>query len=422
VRRRVLVLFPTAWDERQLATLPAATRARYELVLDEPRDADARWDLDLLAHVDERVRRWRGRLDGVFSSSDYPGAAVAAALAAELGLPGPSPAAVLRAGHKLLARELQRAAVPEVVPRFAAFDPCDERTWPPAEAFPCFAKPVRGSYSLHARPLSSRAELATYAAAPALREFQQYYPCLGERLAERYEPAARSARLFLAEEQLAGVQATFEGYVRDGKVQRLGIVDTEFHPGTRSFAGFDLPSRLPEDVQERMARAAGAAALALGLDNTLFNAEFLWDAGRERLGLIELNPRLCGQFGDLYAKVEGVHGYAVALALACGEEPPTARGAGPCAAAASLPLRTFRSVRVARAPTPEDLRAAEALFPHTLAWSDCRTGDELHVGPAHEDGVSVRHGVVNLGGPGRGELRARRARLEQVLGYRFDPL
>ncbi|HEX6883322.1 MAG TPA: ATP-grasp domain-containing protein [Planctomycetota bacterium] len=421
MKRRVLVVFPTAWDERQLANLPETTRARYELVLDEPGDAEARWDIDLLAYVDERARRWRGRLDGVFSSSDYPGAAVAAALAAELGLPGPSPAAVLRAGHKLLARELQRAAVPEVVPRFAAFDPGDERTWPPEQAFPCFAKPVRGSYSLHARPLASRAELAAYAAAPALREFQQYYPCLGERLAERYEPAARAARLFLAEERLSGLQATFEGYLRGGRLHPLGVVDTEFHPGTRSFAAFDLPSRLPEEVQARMAHAAGAAARALGLEDTLFNAEFLWDAERERLGLIELNPRLCGQFGDLYAKVHGVHGYAVALALACGEEPPRAHGAGPCAAAASLPLRTFRSVRVAHAPTPEELRAAEALFPHTLAWSDCRTGDELCVGPTLEDGASARYAVLNLGGASRAELRACRARLETTLGYRFTP-
>src|SRR6185503_7964073 len=126
--RRVLVPFPTAWDERQFAAIPEEERARYVLHLDVPRDEDVRWDMDVLGYIESRVRDWRGRIDGVFSSSDYPGSIAAAAIASELDLPCASPRSVLTASHKLRAREIQGAVAPEAVPRFARFDPDDERS------------------------------------------------------------------------------------------------------------------------------------------------------------------------------------------------------------------------------------------------------------------------------------------------------
>ena len=427
MKRRVLVVFPTTWDERQFAALPSALRARYELVFDQPKDAEVAWNLDVLGWIDARVRTWRGKLDGVFSSSDYPGAAVAAALAAELGLPGAPPAAVLRAGHKFLAREAQRAAAPEVVPDFARFDPLDEASWPAADAFPRFVKPVRGSFSLFARHVRDESELRKLASSADLVESQGYYAHLAEALAERYAPFARDARGFLAEEVLSGRQVTLEGWVRSGTAGTLGIVDSSFHPGTHSFEGFDLPSELPEAVQARMQQSAAAVALALGLDHTLFNVEFYWDPATDRIGLIELNPRLCGQFGDLYPRVGGRNGFELALALACGEELPAPRAAvqrdsQSQRAAASLPLRVFRSVRVTRAPGPAELRAAEALFPGTLVWSECAEGDALRVGATVEDGHSVRYAVVNLEAADRAELRSRLRRVEAALGFAFEPL
>src|SRR6185503_6749111 len=139
--------------------------------------------------------------------------------------------------------------------------------------------------------------------------------------------------------------------------------------------GFHYPSHLPPAVQERMGRVACDVAVALGLERTLFNVEFFHDAARERVTLIEVNPRLCGQFGDLYAKVDGTSGFELALALACGHEVRVRRGAGRFAAAASVPLRLFRSARVVRAPGAEERRAAAAVRADTLVWSDCQAGD-----------------------------------------------
>lgn len=424
-RRRVLVLCPTDWDERQFASLAPEVRARYELVYDELRDADVRWDLDVAAFVDQRVRAWRGRIDGVFSSSDYPGTLAAAALAAELGLPGPQPASVLRAAHKYYARLVQREVVPGCVPRFALFEPSDPGTWPADESFPCFVKPVKASFSLFARRIEDRAALARFAASPALAEFRQYYVRLFDRFAARHVRFEHGASAMLAEELLDGRQVTVEGWVEAGRARVLGVVDTSFHAGTRSFASFDYPSSLSRELQTRLGRAACSVAEALGLDQTLFNVEFFCDPGpgpgAERIGLIEINPRLCGQFCDLYDKVDGKHGLELALELACGEAPRPARRPARFAAAASVPLRTFRSARLVRVPSTELRRELERLHPGLLVWSEVAAGDEFSVGPDVEDGVSVRYGVLNLGGQDRAEISAKARALELELGFELSP-
>ncbi len=421
-KKRVLVVFPTAWDERQLAALPAEVRAPYELHFDEPRDDEVRWDLDVLAYIDARVRTWRGRIDGVFSSSDYPGAIAAAAIAEALGLPGSSPANVLVAAHKYYARLTQQRVAPEAVPRFALFEPADERSWPAESSFPCFVKPVKGSFSLFARRIDDRNALRDFASAPALAEFQTYYGRLFDELAARHARLEHGARAFLAEELLGGAQATVEGWVAGGRASVLGIVDTLFHPGSTSFAGFHYPSHLPAAVQEHMGRVACDVALALGLEQTLFNVEFFHDATRERVTLIEINPRLCGQFGDLYAKVLGTGGFELALALACGESPNIRRGAGPFRAAASIPLRVFRTTRLLRAPSAEQQAAVARRFPGTLAWSECQSGDVLRVASDVEDGQSVRYGVVNLGGTDRSDLQEKLAAIVRDLAFELLPL
>jgi hypothetical protein len=425
-RKRVLVVCPTLWDARQLAALPDAVRARYEVVLDELHDDDVRWDLDVERYVEERVRRWRGRLAGVLSSSDYPGAVAAALIARELDLPAPSPASVLRAGNKHASRLAQLTVAPDAVPRFQRVDPDDERTWP--REFPCFVKPVRGSFSVFARRIDDPVALRALVRSPALTEYREYQVRLFELLAARHAPSsagapgAERARDLLAEELLDGEQVTVEGWVQHGRAHVLGVVDTAFHPGTRSFARFDLPSALAPATLARMGRIACDVALALGLDHTLFNVELFHDVARDRTTVIELNPRLCGQFGDLHLLVAGFSGYALALAVACGESVSLDGRGGTCAAAASVPLRTFESVRVRRAPGEAELAALARARPGLLAWADCRTGDVLRVAPEVEDGRSVRYAVLNLGGASRSDIAARAAAAERALGFELEPL
>jgi len=422
-RRRVLVALPTAWDGKQLAACRAAWEERFEIVFGEPDDESCRADLDPAAWVEgyaAAAERGDG-LDGVFSSSDYPGATLAAALATRLGLPGPDPATVLRCSHKYYSRLAQREAAPEATPGFWPVDARRPGELPEGLPFPCFVKPVKGAYSLLARKVDSPAELAAFLARPEVKEYVGGYLRLFDRLVAVYTGFELDGGFFLAEELLSGEQVTVEAWSRAGEVAVLGVVDSALHPLTKSFLRFDYPSRLPAEVQERMAGIVRRVIAGLGLVDSMFNVEMIWDPQSGRVSVIEVNPRMCGQFADLYRKVDGTSGYEVALALAVGETPRIERGGGRHALAASFPLRVFEGVRVARAPGADDVAAAEALYPDALVWNECSSGQELTDFLAFEDGRSARYGVLDLGGPGREELIARSRRVLDRLGYRFEP-
>ena len=124
----------------------------------EPNDVDCPSDFDPVAYVEGAIRGELGPIDGVLSSSDYPGATVAAAIATGLGLPGPRPEQVLGASHKYYSRLTQRAVVPDAVPDFGLLDP--RRPDAPAPLrFPFFVKPVKGAYSVHARRIGDASPL-----------------------------------------------------------------------------------------------------------------------------------------------------------------------------------------------------------------------------------------------------------------------
>jgi len=419
--RRVLVIFPTSWDEKQLMACRERWEQGFAIAFAEPPDEECSSDYDVLGLIDRTVREEEGRLAGVFSSSDYPGATTAAAIAKRLGLPGADPQAVIRCSHKYYSRVVQREAVPEATAGFQLVDPARPDLGAPDLAFPCFVKPVKGAFSIMSGRVDSRDALTAFLARPAARAFLADYVAIFDTLVAALTDFEVGGRYFLAEELLHGTQTTVEGFAHGGRVEILGIVDSVLHPGGGSFARFDYPSGLRAEIQERMAEIARRTISALGLSDSLFNIEMIYEAVRDRIHIVEVNPRLCGQFADLYAKVDGVSSYEVALALATGETPRLRRGQGRYRAATSFPLRVFQPVRVARAPSGEDVAAAEALFPETLVWSECVTG-QLLSDFEEEDGHSCRYAVVNVGADDRRGLLERLDAVVDRLGFELRPL
>lgn len=415
----VLVVFPTVWDVRQLEACRSAWSRDYTVEFTAPSDADCDADFDVMEFIGNFAAR--SDFDAVCSSSDYPGAAVAAAIAAQRSLPGALPAAVLRCAHKYYARVAQRLAVPESVPDFALLDPAKPAASTRTLAYPCFVKPVKGAFSVLARQVASPSELDALLGSECVRDYLDSYLRIFDRLLRAYTDCALDSRYFLAEQLLSGVQVTVEGFVQHGEVQILGVVDSVMHPGTRSFARFEYPSALNARVQARLGDVARRIVRAHGLDHTLFNVELLYDPATERIGVVEINPRLCGQFADLYQKVDGTNTYEVALALAAGRRPVVRHRDGASRVAASLPLRVFSPSRVLRAPGAADIRAAEALFPGTLIWVECEAGQDLCDFDRNEDGCSARYAVVNVGAADRERLAEHFEVIQSRLGFDFEP-
>ncbi len=400
--RIILVVCPTHRDYRELPRISPpgidyifhdyASTSLEDLVSNPDRAKDLA--ADPLDEIEAILAKVRGlELAGVITSDDYPGAALAAAVARRLGLPGPDPAAVLLCQHKYLARLEQAKYVPQAVPMFALINVADDAPRPDDLSFPLFVKPVKSFFSIGAERVNSAAELA--ALLPHWDNLDQFFQPL-ERMLERYIGTTIGTERLIAEGLLQGEQVTVEGYVHGGVATIFGVVDSIMFPGTLAFSRFDYPSHLPLGVQTRMGEIATTTMQGLGFDNGIFNIEMMYDADADRISIIEINPRMASQFADLYEKVDGTSSYSVLLDLAQGRPPRYTRRQGRYEFAASCVLRSFHDSLVVAVPSEADIERLGAIYP------DIRV--ELHATPGRklsdefQDGKSYRYGVVNLGG------------------------
>jgi hypothetical protein len=219
---------------------------------------------------------------------------------------------------------------------------------------------------------------------------------------------------------LAGAQVTVEGYVFESEAGILGVVDSVMFPGTRAFSRFDYPSALPEGVQARVGEIATRLMGGMGFDNNLFNIEMMYDEKTDRIGIIEINPRMASQFADLYEKVDGTNSYEVLLDIGAGRKPQVKRGLGTCDFAASIVLRTFEDRLVTALPSEDELADLARFDPEIRIELHAQIGRRL----SHDlqDGHSFRYGIVNLGGRDREDVLATFEAVRATLGIAFAPV
>ena len=373
--KRVLIVSPNSWERQQLADAPFV-HGQYELLYHGENAEESPGTFDALGFVAATAETFRDqRLDGVASSSDYPGCLVAAAVARDLGLPGPDPGKLLLCSHKYYSRVAQREAVPEATPGFALVDPNDPTV--DGLAFPLFVKPVKSWFSVFARKVDSPAELRAFVGQPQVRAFLDEFTRPFNQLLRQYTDLERDARYMLAEELASGDQVTVEGFVHRGRVEIMGVVDSIMHPGTISFARFDYPSRLPAEVQARMEEIARRAVAHVGLDESLFNIEMFHDPASGKITIIEINRAWSASSPTCTRRST-----APTRSSCCSRSRPArsrrcAAAPAPDRQAASFPLRVFEDRLIARVPRPEDLAAVDARFPGTRLTLYCHEGQRL---------------------------------------------
>lgn len=425
-RKTVLHLCPTSWDRANLAR--EEVQAQYDVLFHGSYPPEHPEEIDALDFIADTVRRYaRVPLDGVVSTHDYPGSILAAIVASRLGLPGPRPQALLRAQHKLHCRQVQAAACPEIVPSFFAVDPAQPPQQPPEQPpeqpdaegmrFPFFIKPAKSVMSILACLIDGPRALQEYLARarPHLDAFVRPFNALWRA----YGPDGPDASLLLGEEPLTGRQVTVEGFRVGGAVRIMGVVDSVMFPGTMSFRSFEYPSRLPPAVLARMSEATAAVIEALALDDLCFNVEFFYEEERDRLRLIEVNPRMSYQFADLFEKVDGTNTFDVQLAIATGGALDLRPGAGRFGAAVSFVLRRFGDAVIRRLPTAAEMRSLHSDFPDARVYLFGQVGERLS--EANQDMQSFRYGVLNLGGSSIEHAEERCAELARRLPIELEP-
>ncbi|MCU0951809.1 MAG: ATP-grasp domain-containing protein, partial [Burkholderiaceae bacterium] len=155
---------------------------------------------------------------------------------------------------------------------------------------------------------------------------------------------------------------------------------------------------------------------AIGYRHGFFNLEFFFDARSDRLTVIECNPRLASQFGDLYRRVQGVDAHAMALALALGDDPQRVACSAPTAgAAASLVYRAFRAQDVPPMPGTARRRQFAQRFADGLLFCQPKRGHAL--ARDFKWTGSHRYGVVHLGAADRESLRDRALQASALIGW-----
>jgi len=420
-KKRVLVVCPTQRDKRELACIQA--HHTYDIIFHDY-DPYSRekitipnvgWfgeKFDPAAITRELIETCATHhIDGIFSTQDYPGSIFVPFIARHTQLYGPTPQASLLCHHKYFSRQVQQQYVPEATPTFALVENI-VKTCP--LSLPAFIKPVKANFSMLASAITTQEQMRyaiQHYSLPIdfLNQFNWFVAQAG------YQPYKSS---LLVEELLSGVQVTLEGFISQGEITIIGIVDSIFYPATICFERFDYPSELPDSVQERMHEITKRCIRAIGLDNTLFNIEFMYNPTTDAIHIIEINPRMASQFADLYEKVHGTNSYHIALTLAVGEKPCMKRS-GNYAIAASCVLRVFEDYFVQSIPTNEQMQKVYKEFPDVRVQICAQPGVRLSEGG--QDGKSFRYAVINLGAETKQELFHNLERCKQLLPFDFIP-
>jgi hypothetical protein len=418
---RIGALFAYDWDATGLARQAARARfdrAGFDLFTFPSNARLIGFDLERFADAQARRGARRG-WSGVLSNHEQFGALAAALVAERLGLPGNPPEAVLACQHKLHARRVLQQVAPEANVPFAALEAAYGDDMPDGIDYPAYVKPVKAAFSVLAREVRDRGELQAHT------RFSRRELWVIRRLVEPFErvcrvrlPAAGSAHRMLLEQPLPPQtpQYNLDGWVFDGRVHLLGVVDAVMYPGTQAFMRWQLPSRLAGGVQQRALDVARRFLAAVGFRHGFFNLEFFHDPATDRLTVIEFNPRMAAQFSDLYRRVLGVDPHSMALAMALGEDPLAEPRVEPTAgAAASFVYRAFPGEEVPAMPSRQRQADWQHRYPDGL----------LFVLPKHGHALardfkwlgSHRYGVLHLGGRDERELRERCRDASDLLGW-----
>jgi hypothetical protein len=314
---------------------------------------------DIFKFVDKLVDDYgRLKLDAIVSSHEQFGALTAGLLAERLGLPAMSTEAVLNAQHKAVARRLIGQHVPDANVPFATFPYTVKDAAEIALPFPFYAKPVKAAYSVLARRVDNFPQLYRHLS------FRPWERFIIKRLVrpfndvvERLAWSETNGHWMIAEQIVDGFQVNVDGYIENGEVFILGIIDAVMYPGTDAFLRWEYPSRLPAKWQTNLRQTASQVVRALGLNHGLFNVELRICSHSGDCKVIEVNPRMAMQFSGLYEAVDGVNLHALAIRLALGEPANVADLRGRHKFATSFVYRRFDGKPQPHFPDAAQLRA-----------------------------------------------------------------
>lgn len=389
---------------------------------DEPPDF-----LGLVETAEQRIAADGGAVDAVVGWWDFPTTGLVPVLRNRLGFPGADLRSVAALEHKYWNRLDQRETVPELIPDFQVVDPfaaeADEIDFP----FPFWLKPVKSHSSHLGFRVGNRDELGE-----ALRLIREGIASFGVPFDQFLslvnlpdEVAGVTGHHCLVEETIStGRQCTLEGYTFGDEVVVYGAVDSHRSGAHHSsFARYEYPSTIPDQVQARMVTATEKVIRRAGYEGSPFNIEFFWDGETDQIKLLEVNTRISKSHCPLFWMVDGASHQQVLVDLALGTRPSFPHRAGRHEVAAKFMIRAYADGIVEHVPRPEEVSRLQERYPDARFKPLVEEGARLaHL--SYQDSYSFELAELYLGAPDHNTLLDRygAAMRELPLRYRtFSP-
>ncbi|OBJ72989.1 ATP-grasp domain-containing protein [Mycobacterium sp. 1274756.6] len=424
--RNIFVLGLSERQRGELDTVADAQDLRFHGLLDHDRlIATEHYELaPLLDDARAELAGFDGSVDAIIAHWDFPTSVLGPVLAAEYDIPSPSLRSVLACEHKYWSRLMQRAAAPDCVPGFAAFDPFDDDALDAVLDsgeldFPFWIKPIK-SHSSQLGFEIHNAEEFTRALGEIRADIGRYGEAFDEALAMVELPdevAKVTGTWCLAEEIIDGIQAAPEGSMYRGEFLVHGLVDMHKTADGHSFDRLDYPAAsVSEPVQQRMIDVTERLMRHTGFDNGCFNVEFMWDPDSDQLWLIEINTRISQSHSNLFAKVDGMSNHEYAIDIALGNRPRPGARAGRFGAAAKCTMGHRGDGVVEAVPADADIAKVAEHYPDTIVELAVAPGDRLSELP-NQDPYRYALATLYMGAADSEELAENFDRAQKLLPF-----
>lgn len=413
-------VFVLGLDDRNLAlmqNLPNASSLRFHRLLtrEELMYVEAPVG-ELLDRARDELNSFDSTIDAIVGYWDFPVSSMVPVLCREYGLPGPSLEAVLKCEHKYWSRIEQR----KVALSFPPFElvSLENDPEPPRLNYPYWLKPVKSYSSAFAYKISSAEQF--HQAAQEIRTGMEYIGEAFDHFLDQAEVpaevAAAGGSACLAEEQVSGQQITAEGYSYRGRPHVYGIIDSICYPDTPSFLRYQYPTQLPGEIVQRVTDVSCRVIKQIGLDNSAFNIEFFWDGERDRINILEINPRISQSHAPLFTYVDGVPNHHCVVRVALGEDPHMPRQRGEHRSAAKWFWRTFSDGVAERVPSAEDVQRVQEEVPSAVVDIIAERDRRLSELPA-QDSYSYELAAIYLGAPDQEQLWTKYQKCRELLPF-----
>ncbi|MGM0368673.1 MAG: ATP-grasp domain-containing protein [Actinomycetota bacterium] len=413
--RNIVIICPTIRDFREIEKVNTEEKYNHNYIFYGKNLRENLGTFDPVKFIEKFQKDFRHmKVDGIIATHDYPASIIASILTEKLGIPGVRTFLNLLCQHKYYSRIYQSKVVPDGVPVFFLVNPSGNNSSRPPY-FPIFLKPVKSFFSIFASRIDNVEQYKRYV--KLFLDHNRKFVKPLNILLKKYSDFKINADYLIAENLLAGQQATLEGYVFEGKIKVLGITDSIMYPGTISFKRFEYPSSLPSNIKERMSEIARNFISFIKFNNGMFNIEFFYNFYDNTVKIIEVNPRMASQFADLMEKVEGTNTYKIQIDISLGRKPDFKKRGGNFEYATSFVLRSFKDKKIIKLPKREDLEKVLSLFPDARVEIYGKVGTQLS--EYLQDMQSYRYAVISLGGNSRQDLDKKFNQCTRMLKFNF---